>query len=127
MFVIAVVSFDHGVRTAFTRDMTIPGNLCLIQTKWQVIDGISDHVFPIEVCELFSDDEEDLSQFMIGNGFQINFVSDGFEQIVVGNAEGADIGIDANFIGSWVGDKHNSSVEMQKGPPIEWQAPFCSG
>jgi len=46
--------------------MTFPGNAGLLQSKGETVDSMRYQYLPVQMGELFFDDEEDLSQFMVG-------------------------------------------------------------
>jgi hypothetical protein len=107
LIVIAAAILNHGIGTAGTGIMTIPSKLGLIKPEGKMLDGMCHQLFPIQVLDLLPDDEEDFSQLMVCDGLQVNFFGNGFEQVVVGKTEGWYFGIDAKFIGSWMGFKHD--------------------
>jgi hypothetical protein len=110
--VITAANFDHCIRATDTRVMAFPGYLSLIEPEGEMIDGMVHQRFPVQIGKLLSDDEEDLPQFVVGDGLQVNFLGNDFEKVVVGHTEGIDIGIDAKLVGSWMNGKHNGSFSI---------------
>jgi len=75
--VVAAIVEQHGIRTAGTGIMTIPGNAGLVQAERQMTDAVNNQILPVQVPQVLLDDKDDFLQFVTGDGFQIHLISNG--------------------------------------------------